>query len=189
MAGFRRLRERTVHEGHIWSVVVAAFEAPDGSEFERDVVRSPGSVAVLPVHFDPEGHPLVTLVRQYRAAFEAEIIEVPAGMRDVEGEPPEETAHRELAEEVGLAAGHLEPLARMIPSPGMSDAVSHLFLATDLHDVERSAHGQEEEHLEVLRLPLAEAVQLVERGEIRDAKTVMSLLLAERRLSTGDGGG
>lgn len=187
MDGFRRVGERQVHDGHIWSVAVATFVAPDGSEFDRDVVRSPGSVAALPLQFDPEGQPVVTLVRHYRPAFETEIVEVPAGMRDVPGEPPEETARRELLEEVGLVPGRLEPLTQMIPSPGMTDAVSHLYLATELTAGERSAHGPEEVHLEVLHLPLAEALAMVDDGTIRDAKTVVSLLLTERRLRRGDG--
>ena len=85
MAAFRRLAETEVHRGHIWRVVVADFEAPDGARFERDIVRSPGAVAVVPVTFDASGRAMVTLMRQYRAAFDRELIEVPAGMRDVAG--------------------------------------------------------------------------------------------------------
>jgi ADP-ribose pyrophosphatase len=100
----RRLAETEVHHGHIWRVVVADFEAPDGTRFERDVVRSPGAVAVVPVTFDGDGTPMVTLMRQYRATFEGERVEGRAGMRDVPGEPAEETGRR-LSEEVGLEAG------------------------------------------------------------------------------------
>jgi ADP-ribose pyrophosphatase len=185
MTGFRRVAERTVHDGYVWSVVVATFEAPDGSTFERDVVRSPGAVAALPVRFDPEGSPIVTLVRQYRAAPDQWVVEVPAGMRDVVGEPPEETARRELVEEVGLVAGRIEPLGCILPSPGMTDAVTWLFLATELTATDRAAHGPEEHQLEVLHLPLADAVQMVLTGEITDAKTVTSLLLVERQLVAG----
>jgi len=101
-AGFRRIADREIYQGHIWRVVVGEFEDPSGEHFERDIVRSPGAVAAVPLIFDAEGQPSVVLVAQYRAAYEREIIEIPAGMRDVDGEPPEETARRELAEEVGL---------------------------------------------------------------------------------------
>jgi 8-oxo-dGDP phosphatase len=182
MAEFRRLAEREVHRGHIWRVVVAEFQAPDGELFERDLVRSPGAVAVVPITFDADGRATVTLVRQYRATFERDLLEVPAGMRDVPGEPAEETGRRELIEEVGLAAGHLELLTDMIPSPGMTDSVCAIYLATECRSVERSVHGPEEQHSEVVTLPLDEALTMVERGELTDSKSALGLLLAERRL-------
>ncbi|MGA0230057.1 MAG: ADP-ribose pyrophosphatase, partial [Ilumatobacteraceae bacterium] len=92
MSGFRRVGERTVHQGHIWSVAVANFEAPDGTVFVRDIVRSPGAVGVVPLLFDPEGVASVVLVAQFRPALEREVLEIPAGMRAVAGEPPETTA-------------------------------------------------------------------------------------------------
>jgi ADP-ribose pyrophosphatase len=183
MAAFRRLAETEVHRGHIWRVVVADFEAPDGARFERDIVRSPGAVAVVPVTFDASGRAMVTLMRQYRAAFERDLLEVPAGMRDVPGEPAEETGRRELIEEVGLAAGEMELLTEMIQSPGMSDSVCAIYLATGCRPVERSVHGPEEQYSEVFALPLDEAVAMVGRGEITDAKSALGLLLADRRLA------
>jgi 8-oxo-dGTP pyrophosphatase MutT (NUDIX family) len=180
--GFARLDERRVHEGHIWHVVVADFVDPDGHHFERDIVRSPGSVGVVPL-FDTASGFEVVMVRQYRPAFERDLWEIPAGMRDVPGEPAEETAARELAEEVGLAAGTLEALTPFLPSPGMTDAVAHLFLATDLVEVPRQLHGPEEEHMEVVRLPLKEALAMVDRGEIDNAMAVIGLLLTDRRLA------
>jgi 8-oxo-dGDP phosphatase len=182
MAGFRRLAETEVHRGHIWRVVVADFEAPDGTRFERDVVRSPGAVAVVPVTLDDTGRAMVTLVRQYRAAFDRDLIEVPAGMRDVADEPAEETGRRELIEEVGLVAGKMVLLTEMIPSPGMTDSVCAIYLATECGRVERSVHGPEEQHSEVLELLLDEAVTMVERGEITDAKSALGLVLAQAHL-------
>ncbi len=182
--GFRRVGEREVYAGHIWRVVVGTFEGPDGTTFDRDIVRSPGAVGVVPVLFDPEGTPSVVLVRQYRATLDAVITEIPAGMRDVPGEPPETTARRELAEEVGLAAGHLELLTVFTNSAGMTDATTHLFVATDLTPVPAQAHGPEEEAMAVMQVPLTEAVADVERGVITDAKTVIGVLLVDRRLST-----
>jgi 8-oxo-dGDP phosphatase len=174
---FRHLGDRQVHRGRIWEVVVGSFEAPGGGRFERDIVRSPGSVAAVALHDDHT----VTLVHQYRPAFDRRVHEIPAGMRDVANEPPETTIARELVEEVGLTAAALEPLVSFLPSPGMTDAVCHVFLATGLAEVARSTHGPEEDDMDVIRIPLTEALAMVDDGRIEDAKTVIGLLLAERR--------
>jgi len=186
MTGFRHVGERLVHQGHIWHVAVAEFESPDGERFERDIVRSPGAVAAVPLLFDAEGNASVVLVRQYRPPYDDFVIEIPAGMRDVPDEPTEITAARELEEEVGLRPGRLDPLLQFFPSAGMTDSVLHLFLATELIAVDRNTHGPEEAHMEVLHLPLDEAVRMVIDGEIHDAKTIIGLLLVERRLREGD---
>lgn len=177
---FRHLGDRRVHQGYIWHVAVSTFESPDGVLFERDIVRSPGAVGVVPLLVD-DGMPVVAFVRQYRPPFDQYVLEIPAGMRDVPGEPAEVTATRELAEETGLVAGHLEHLTNFYPSAGMTDSVLQLFLATELTLTERSLHGPEETHMEVVRIPLADAVAMVTAGEIHDAKTIIGLLLVERR--------
>ena len=106
-------------------------------------------------------------------------------MRDVPGEPTEITAARELVEEVGLQAGQLEHLVDLYSSPGMTDSVLTLYLATELKPVGRSTHGPEEDHMDVLDVPLSAAVGMVLAGEIHDAKTIIGLLLAERALGQG----
>jgi 8-oxo-dGDP phosphatase len=184
---FHRLHERIVHKGHIWHVSVAEFEGPNGERFERDVVRSPGSVGVVPVLFDAEGNASVVLVRQYRPVLDRWLLEIPAGMRDVDGEPPEETARRELQEEAGLTAGEVVPLITFEPSGGMTDSVCTVYLATHLEAAPDERHGPEEQAMEREVLPFAEAVRQAVSGEITDAKTVIGLLLAERRLAAGDG--
>ncbi len=163
---------------------MSTFESPDGDLFERDIIRSPGAVGVVPVWFE-NGVPTVVFVRQYRGPLDRLVLEVPAGMRDVPGEALELTASRELAEEVGLTAGRLEYLTHFYPSAGMTDSILYLYLATDLEAVQRDLHGPEETHMEVVRLPLAEAVELVVAGEIHDAKTVIGLLLVDRRWREG----
>jgi ADP-ribose pyrophosphatase len=188
VSGFRHLGDSLVHQGYIWHVALASFEAPDGTRFERDVVRSPGAVAAVPLLFDAEGNASVVMVRQYRGAYDAYVLEIPAGMRDVADEPTEATAYRELVEEVGLSAGRLEPLTQFYPSAGMTDSVLHLFLATDLSVVPQELHGPEEQHLEVVHVPFREAIEMIERGEIRDAKSIIGLLLVERKLLRGDVG-
>ena len=182
--GFRHLGDRLVHQGYVWHVVVAAFEAPDGEMFERDVIRSPGAVGVVPLLFEDDA-PTVVLVRQYRAPLDRYVLEIPAGMRDIADEPPETTAARELIEEAGYSAGRLDFLTEYYSSAGMTDSVLHVYLGTDLVPVPRDLHGPEESLMEVLTMPLSEAVDMVVRGEIHDAKTVIGLLLVERRLREG----
>ena len=183
-APFRHLGDRQVHQGYIWKVAVATFEGPDGEIFERDVIRSPGAVGVVPLLLE-DGEPVVVLVNQYRGPLDRYVLEVPAGMRDVPDEAPELTAQRELIEEAGLSAGKLEYLTHFYSSAGMTDSVLHLYLATELSSVPRDLHGPEEANMEVSRLPLAEAVDMVVRGEINDAKTVIGLLLIDRRIRDG----
>ncbi len=187
-AAFRRLSESIIHEGHVWNLAVAEFEAPDGTTFKRDIVRSPGAVGVVPLVFDAEGNASVVLVSQYRPPYERSVIEIPAGMRDIDGENTEDVARRELIEEAGLEADRLELLSEILPSPGMTDSVTTLYVATGCTPVPHDRHGPEEEYMEVIHVPLAEAVAMIERGEIVDAKSVVALLLTERRLRAADHG-
>jgi ADP-ribose pyrophosphatase len=184
---FRHLADRDVHQGYVWKVVVAEFEAPSGEVFTRDIVRSPGAVGVVPLLFDPEGVPSVVLVRQYRPPYERGVIEIPAGMRDVPGEPPAETGRRELVEEAGLAAGEMTHLLDIYPSPGMTDSICSIFLATDCEQVPHDRHGPEEDEMTLVHIPLAQALDMIDRGEILDAKTVAGLLATERRLRSDAG--
>jgi 8-oxo-dGTP pyrophosphatase MutT (NUDIX family) len=178
---FHRVGETVIHGWALWKLIEGEIESPDGERFERTFVHSPGAVGVVPLQLDEEGNPSVVLVRQYRAAFDAPILELPAGMLDVDGEAPIETARRELAEEAGFACRYIEPLTTFLPSPGLTDATLQLFVATDLEPVPLEPHGPEERHIEIIHLPLDEAVAMVERGEIADAKTVIGLLLIARR--------
>lgn len=186
MSEFRHRSDRLVHQGHVWHVVVAEFDAPDGSTFERDIVRSPGAVGVVPVIFDAEGQPSVVLVSQFRPPYERALVEIPAGMRDVEGEPAEETGRRELIEEAGLRATEMVHLIDMLPSPGMTDSVCSIFMATGCEPVPHDRHGPEEESMELLHVPLDDALTMIDRGEITDAKSVCGLLTAHRRLNAPD---
>ena len=187
MNSFRHLGDEPVHQGHLWHVVVADFESPDGERFRRDIVRSPGSVGVVPLVFDAEGVASVVLVRQYRPPYERDIIEIPAGMRDVPGEDPAETGRRELVEEAGLEAGEISHLVDMLPSPGMTDSVCSIYLATECTPVDHDRQGPEEHHMEVLHIPLDEALAMIDRGEIGDGKTVCGLLATDRRIRQEQG--
>ena len=184
-AGFRHEGDEHAFQGHLWRVVTGTFRSPEGETFHRDIVRSPGAVAVVPV-LDGQGSSVdVVLVRQYRAAFDDYVLEIPAGMRDIAGEPLEETARRELLEETGYLARSLDLLHSFYPSPGMTDAVLHIYLGSSLHMEQRTGHGPEEIDMEVLTLPLQDAVEMAVRGRIKDAKSVIGLLLAERWLNAG----
>jgi 8-oxo-dGTP pyrophosphatase MutT (NUDIX family) len=185
---FRRVGEHEVHQAHVWRVVAAEYEGPEGQTFRRTIVRSPGAVGVLPLVFDAEGNPSVVVLEQWRPPYEEFIFEIPAGMRDVVDEPTQETARRELVEEVGLAAARFDLLHEFYPSPGLTDSVTSVYLATDCTPVERAPHGPEEEHARIVHLPFDDAVTMVLDGRIRDAKSVIGILLTERRLRDGDVG-
>lgn len=179
--GFRRLAEQTVFEGSVISVTSVQLEGPDGDRFERQVVRHPGAVVVVPVTGDGRA----VMVRQYRAAVEGQILEVPAGKRDVDGEPPEETARRELVEEVGRRAGRLDLLARFYNSPGFTDEFTWLYLARDLEEVPHDRQGFEEMAMQIEEVDLSEVPAMVASGAIRDAKSIIGLCLAREALQSG----
>jgi 8-oxo-dGTP pyrophosphatase MutT (NUDIX family) len=174
---FTKVGEDVLAEGFRFTVVRARFRAADGSEFERDIVHHPGAVGVLPFHEDGT----VTLVRQFRAALDADLVELPAGLRDVAGEADATTAARELVEEAGLAAGHLEHLTTFHNSPGYCDEDVAIYLATDLREVADDRQGVEEQAMTIERIPLAEALAWIDDGRITDAKTVIGLSLLARR--------
>lgn len=171
---FSKRGERPVHEGAIISLAVGTFEAPDGSTFERDIVHHPGAVSVVAVDDDRR----VPLVRQYRAALDALILELPAGKLDVPDEEAEACARRELVEEVGLEAQRWELLCEFHNSPGFSDERHRIFLAQGLSAVPDDRQGVEEQSMTVEWVDLADAVSLVRSGAVKDAKTVIGLLLA-----------
>lgn len=181
-ATFRTLGERPVFDGHVFSVRTVRLVDPDGEEFEREVVRHPGAVSVVPVHDDGT----VTLVRQHRAPVGTAVLEAPAGTRDEDGEAPADTARRELAEEAGLSAARLEPLGEILNSPGYTDQRTLLFVATGLDSVDKAPAGHEERWLTVERVPLADTEALVAAGRLLDATTIVGLLLA-RGLTTSPG--
>jgi ADP-ribose pyrophosphatase len=120
----------------------------------------------------------VVFVRQFRAPLDMELLEIPAGKRDVAGEAPELTAHRELAEEIGMRAGRLERLAEFYNSPGFCDEHSFVFLARDLEPCGNSLQGIEEQHMTVEHVALAEVPRLIASAELVDAKSIIGLTLA-----------
>lgn len=147
---------------------------PNGREVWLDIVHHPGAAAVVPFASEDE----VLLIRQYRHAAGGAILEVPAGKLDP-GEEPLHCAARELQEEAGFRAGRLEVLGRIWTTPGFTDEVIHLFAAFELTPVD--TRPEDDEVIEVIRVPLAAALDLVWRGELRDAKSALALIHAARR--------
>jgi ADP-ribose pyrophosphatase len=141
----------------------------DGSQHHRQIVRHPGAVTILPMV--DEEH--ICLIRNYRVSVDTTLIELPAGTRETD-ESPELTARRELIEETGYEAGKLVPLHQFFLSPGILDERMHLFLATDLRLVGASPEAGEE--IENLVVPFSQAIEMIQTGQIQDAKTIVGIL-------------
>lgn len=175
----RVVRTRRLYDGRVVSLRVDDVALPGGRTAHREIVEHRGAVAVVPVAGGD-----VLLVRQYRLAAGGSLLEIPAGTLEPD-EQPEQALHRELAEEIGMRATHLTRLAAFYPSPGFLTEVVHLYLATGLR--RHRGQAEEDENLEVVRVPLPQARTMVERGEIRDAKSIIGLLMAASRLRRAHG--
>jgi ADP-ribose pyrophosphatase len=171
----RTLASEPAYLGRLVKVYVETVRLPDGESVVREIVRHPGAVAMVPLLANGD----VLFVRQYRHAAGDLLLEIPAGTLEP-GEDPERAAARELQEEIGYWPGRLTRLAGEYTAPGYTTELIHIYLATEL--VESRLEGDADEFLEVVRLPLAEALRRVERGELPDGKTMIGLLLAARRL-------
>ena len=170
---FERTAAETRYEGKVFTVSEETFRHEDGGDSTREIVRHQGAVGV--VCHDGER---IYLVRQPREAVGSpDLLELPAGKLDVEGEAPLETAKRELAEEIGKAAEHWEHLHTFYTSPGFTDEECHVYLATGLSD--ERAETDEHERIDVETRPLAELDALID--EVRDSKTLIGLLELRRR--------
>jgi 8-oxo-dGTP pyrophosphatase MutT (NUDIX family) len=176
-SAFAKGPERVVYDGYVIQVAVGEFTAPNGEVVQRDLIHHPGAVSVVPIDGDE-----VILVRQFRAALGHDLLEIPAGKRDLADEPLEVCAARELAEEIGMAAASLVKVASFYNSAGFCDELSHVFIGTGLTAVPSSAHGLEEEYMSIERHPLDTIPALIAAGELCDAKSIIGLLLALRRL-------
>ena len=167
------MESHRLYEGRVLSLRVDRVNLPSGRSTVREVVEHAPVVAIVPL--DGEGN--VLLVRQYRLPAKRSLLEIPAGGVDP-GESAEDAAQRELQEEVGERAGRLERLCSFFASPGYCDEYMHLYLATELEP--SALKADVDENIEVVRLPLSEALQLIERGEICDAKTIVGLWAVDR---------
>lgn len=173
--GFRIVASTPTARIGFLDVTEETVVGPDGSRHARTVVRHPGAVVVVPVVNGTHA----VLVRQFRAAVGGWLLEVPAGKRDVDGEPPEATAARELHEETGLRAGRIVPLAEFYNTPGFCDEYTYLFAAFDLEDAGGPQPvGVEEAAMTIEHVALDAIDDLIAAREIVDAKTIIGLLLA-----------
>jgi len=168
------LDSKTVFKGRVFEVTVDTIREDD-TTYVREVVHHPGSAVIVPVFADGT----VALVRQYRHPAVRYLLEVPAGTLD-KGERPEEGAARELEEELGLVAGNLVKLSEFFVSPGFCEEKMWIYLATYL--TETAQRLEDDEIVEVVRLPFARALEMISDGEIEDAKTIIGLMLAAPRI-------
>ena len=171
------LTKQTEFEGKIITVQQWKVALPDGREAGREIVLHNGAAAVVPV--DKQNR--VTLVRQHRVAIDQVTLEIPAGKLDDPKEDPFLCAKRELEEETGLLAGKWQKMAHVVTTPGFCTERIALYLATDL--TQAKAHTDPDEFLSLVKMPLTEAILMVEKGQIVDAKTCLGLLLAQQILN------
>jgi len=171
----RVLESRRVYEGRVVNLRLDTVALPDGRSAVREVAEHAPVVVIVPL--DGDGN--VLLVRQYRLPVQQSLLELPAGGIDA-GESVEEAVQRELREETGQRAGRLERLAAFYASPGYCDELMHLYLATELEPSPLAADS--DENIEVVLITLTDALALVDRGQICDAKTIIGLWAAARRI-------
>ena len=170
------VNSQKVFDGRVVKVTVDTVSEGDLT-YQREVVHHPGSAVIVPVHDDGT----VSLVRQYRHPTVRYLLEVPAGTLS-DGERPEAGAARELEEELGLVAEHLEKLAEFFVSPGFLEEKMWVYLATGLS--QGKAQPDEDEVLDIIRLPIADALEMISSGEIQDAKTIIGLILSAPRVGS-----
>lgn len=162
---------RELHRGKVGSFGIETVTMPNGHVAHLEILRHPGASAIVPLHADGT----VTLIRQYRHAAGGMIWEVPAGKLDP-GEDPAECAKRELEEETGVSCGEVRHLITILTTPGFTDERIHLYVGTDLGEV--PTRLEPDEVIERHRVPGAEALAMIRRGEITDAKSIIALMLA-----------
>jgi len=174
--GDAKLGSRRVYTGRVLNLDIDQVRFPDGSVGELEIIRHPGASAIVPFLSDPAGEdPQILLIKQYRYASEGFLYEVPAGRLDP-NETPLDCARRELIEETGCSAERIEPLYTFFTTPGFIDERIHGFIATGLTRGESRREADEFMTLETMTL--SHALELIQAGEIRDAKTAVLILFA-----------
>jgi ADP-ribose pyrophosphatase len=173
-----RVSGEWVYRGKILQVSRDKVELPGGATADLEIIRHPGASAVVPLH--PDGS--ITLIRQYRYAADGFILEVPAGKLDP-GESPEICAMREIVEEAGVRAARLHPLGWIFTTPGFTDEKIHLFAATGLTPATQAL--DEDEVIEVVQMPLVEALRLAAKGGIRDGKSLCAIYRTAQEIEAG----
>lgn len=172
----KTMKSERVYEGKIVNLRIDTVELPDKKYSKREIVEHPGAVGVVPLTDDG----FLILVKQFRKAVEKSLLEIPAGKIEI-NEEPKETALRELAEETGYRADKMEYLFEFYTSPGFSNEKVYLFLATGL--TEGEASPEDDECIQIKKYKIKDLIEMVNRGEINDSKTIIAILYAERYLN------
>ena len=165
-------RQTLIHKGRVFNVFQENVTLPNGAAMKLDVIRHPGAAAIVPL----TGNHTVIMLEQYRHAVGGTIWEIPAGTLD-SGELPLACAQRELTEETGYTASTWQKLGEITPVPGYSDERIQIFLATDLTLSVQSLDS--DEVLVVREVAFTEALKMISRGSIQDAKTICGLFMAD----------
>jgi ADP-ribose pyrophosphatase len=173
----RLISSTGIFKGRVVDLSIDRVLLPNGNETELEMIRHPGAAVALPMEADDDGADYVVLVRQYRHAAGGWLLEVPGGK--LEGaEDPEVCARREMEEEIGISAGELVGLGSILTTPGFTDERIWIYIARDLAPVAGGRSPEDDEVIELERIPFMEAVAMAANGEILDAKTVAALLRA-----------
>lgn len=173
---FELLRSETLLQGRVFRIRRDTLKTPDGRETKFEIIEHGGSVVVIPV----DEHGNMYFVRQYRHAAGMDLLELPAGTRDGD-EPYEECAAREIREETGMEAGKLQKVGEFFLAPGYSSEFMEVYLATDLKH--NPLEADDDEFLSVEKYPVRQAIEMAERGEMPDAKSLAALLMAKPYLN------
>lgn len=169
-----QLATRRIYAGRVVRLDVDTVRFPDGSTGELELIRHPGAAAVVPCASDPTGgDPTILMIKQFRYATGGTLWEIPAGTLGP-GESPEACARRELLEETGVAAGRLDHLTSIWTTPGFTDEVIHLYMATGL--TAGTVARERDEFIEVVPQQLSRVLSAIRDGEVRDAKTIAAIL-------------
>lgn len=169
-----QLESRRIYTGRVVRLDVDTVRFPDGSTGKLEIIRHPGAAAIVPCASDPASEdPTILMIQQYRYAAGGPLWEIPAGTLEP-GEDPEACARRELLEEAGVAATRIERLTSILTTPGFTDEVIHLFLASGLEA--KAPLRERDEFIEVAPQPLSRVLTRIRDGEVRDAKTIVAIL-------------
>lgn len=169
----KTMKSERIYEGKIVNLRIDTVELPGKKYSKREIVEHPGAVAIIPITEDGK----IILVKQFRKSVEKPLLEIPAGKIEI-NEEPKETALRELHEETGFHSNNMEYITEFYTSPGFSNEKVYLFLATELEKGE--AVPMDDEYIETEMFDIIDLVEMVNRGEITDSKTIIGILLAEK---------
>lgn len=167
------INSKRIYEGRMISLRVDTVELPDKKYSTREIVEHPGAAVVVPITDDGK----IIMVKQFRKPVEDSLVEVPAGKLD-KGEDPTICAHRELQEETGYISANMQYLFSFYSSPGFSNEIMHLFIATDLTQGE--ANPDEDEYIEIVSYELGQLIEMIFQGKIKDSKSIIAIFAASQ---------